>query len=77
MAKRQKSMLGYPQGYCDGWMSAVERMANVAGLGEQANVVYRALWEHWETRLLPWMERGNVQASPPVPFPDWPTYDAE
>jgi hypothetical protein len=54
----------YAQGYADGWIQAVERMANLCGLGEQANEVYGQIWAHWEDELLPWAASDSNESAP-------------
>ena len=66
MVRRLKEQVGYREGYCDAWISAVERMANLAGLGDQANGVYHALWHHWENELQPWRDHEGKPNDPPV-----------
>ncbi len=65
MARKSKVKSDYSEGYCDGWMQCLERMANLAGLGGQANEVYRGLWLHWEHDLLPWQQGGTSATTPP------------
>ena len=39
MARKSKVKPDYGEGYCDGWMQCLERMANLASLDGQANEV--------------------------------------
>lgn len=72
MTRKAKVKSDYGEGYCDGWMQCLERMANLASLNGQANEVYRGLWLHWESELLPWQQGGTSTTTPPVFRPGSP-----
>ena len=72
MARKSKVKPDYGEGYCDGWMQCLERMANLASLDGQANEMYHGLWLHWEHELLPWQQGGTSATTPPVFRPGSP-----